>query len=825
MNLKSLFTAVQIALAAMLLAFAPIAPAAASQSGCVVPTTGPSTFGTVVSTYLNPCFAALLSNSSGATAPASPTTYQLWVDTSTTPKTVKIYDGASWLALATVDTSGHLLALNASTIKLLNSSSGTTTITPPTTGTNALTLPAGTDTLVGKATTDTLTNKSISGSTNTLTAIPLTTAVTGTLPVANGGTKITSLGSGIATWWGTPSSANLRAALTDETGTLAAYFQGGDLGTPSAGVLTNATGLPIATGVTGLGSGVAAALATPSSANWRAAYSDETGTGAAYFQGGDIGTPSAGVGTNLTGVPIGSGISGLASGAATWLATPSSANFASLITDESGTGPVALGTVTSAATASTIALRDSNANISANAFIGGYATTVTAAGTTTLTVSSPQRQYFTGSTTQNVDMPVTSTLALGQSWTVVNNSSGAVTARSSGGNTILVVAAGNTGIFTAISTSGTTAASWSSTYISSGAGTGTVTSVSCGTGLTGGTITTTGTCNVDLGVTVQAYNATLAAVATDPSILASQQLARNGSMAIAQRSMPTADNTYSLDGWRLEIENSNGVVITQDTADVPTGAGYAAKLVVGSGNNGKFGLFSPIENRDMLKLRSGVASLLVPLKATAGLLDTANKLCIALLAFAGTADSVATDPISSWGAAGTNPTLATNWSYAGYSCGIGTTSWADYKLENVSVSGSATNVAIFAWSEDRGTTTTTDILRIGGKVTLTQGAAVAAPIILVSNDEAVRSTRYYRIDWAGGFYTATNGFLYGQNVNWGPPMRTAPSISKLADGSIDGFTGMAGGDASITGFRASATANATGSNKQWWSQFASNADL
>jgi hypothetical protein len=44
----------------------------------------------------------------------------------------------------------------------------------------------------------------------------------------------------------TPSSANLRSLLTDESGTGAAYFQGGDLGTPSAGVLTNATGLPTA---------------------------------------------------------------------------------------------------------------------------------------------------------------------------------------------------------------------------------------------------------------------------------------------------------------------------------------------------------------------------------------------------------------------------------------------------------------------------------------------------------------------------------------------------------------------------------------------------
>jgi hypothetical protein len=70
----------------------------------------------------------------------------------------------------------------------------------------------------------TLTNKTINGSNNTITNISLTTGVTGTLPVANGGTGITSLGSGIATFLGTPSSANLSAAVTDETGSGALVF-------------------------------------------------------------------------------------------------------------------------------------------------------------------------------------------------------------------------------------------------------------------------------------------------------------------------------------------------------------------------------------------------------------------------------------------------------------------------------------------------------------------------------------------------------------------------------------------------------------------------
>jgi len=46
----------------------------------------------------------------------------------------------------------------------------------------------------------------------------------GTLAVANGGTGITSFGSNVATWLGTPSSANLASAVTDETGSGALVF-------------------------------------------------------------------------------------------------------------------------------------------------------------------------------------------------------------------------------------------------------------------------------------------------------------------------------------------------------------------------------------------------------------------------------------------------------------------------------------------------------------------------------------------------------------------------------------------------------------------------
>jgi hypothetical protein len=55
------------------------------------------------------------------------------------------------------------------------------------------------------------------------------------------------------------------------------------LGTPQSGTLTNCTGLPVSTGISGLGTDVAAFLATPSSANLATAVTGETGSGALVF--------------------------------------------------------------------------------------------------------------------------------------------------------------------------------------------------------------------------------------------------------------------------------------------------------------------------------------------------------------------------------------------------------------------------------------------------------------------------------------------------------------------------------------------------------------
>jgi len=310
-------------------------------------------------------------------------------------------------------------------------------------------------------------------------------SLTSPVAVANGGTGLTSLGSGVATFLGTPSSANLAAAVTDETGSGALVFATSptlvtpNLGTPSAAVLTSATGLPLTTGV----------------------------TGTLDFANG---------GTNST------------------------------------TSNQALAKLTN------------------------IATTVTSASPVTLTATSANYQIFTGSTSQTVILPVTSTLETGWSFSICNNSSAVINIQTSAGTALLSnVPIGTTALVKCIATGSTAVTDWEAniTEFSTFSGTGSVV-------LNGNPSLTAFTCTGN--ATIQG-NATMSGAATSTHVLGTNLTtgtatiggtATTGTLTFGQS---TVGNTINIDAGATASGSTK-------TLNIGTGglAGSTTAITIGS---------------------------------------------------------------------------------------------------------------------------------------------------------------------------------------------------------------------------------------------------
>jgi hypothetical protein len=404
-------------------------------------------------------------------------TTDFFVDpTDTTKQAGFLLSGATTgtsIKLAGVQTANRVLTLPDATDTLVARNTTDTltnkTLTAPViatiVNTGTLTLPTSTDTLVGRNTTDTLSNKSLVNSSNffvdntdntkrigfsssgattntTLTIVDqqttsqslnvpnvsagdtiVTVKTTQTITGTKGFTSIADLISQNSSTYSTGTASANGAGFINGIGTTFTQSMVGGIIVFNNGSFTYINGF----------------VSTTSLIMYNVSLTVSNQAYTIYYNGlqadnyGNIGA-------------LGMNISGL--NASQVVATDANKSLTSIVYD-------------TAATTSTLVLRDSNANIFANNVVKNYTTTVTAAGTTTLFAYSSCYQYFTGSSTQTVVLPVTSTLALGFEFSIVNNSTGAVTVQSSGLNNILVLPQSTNATFRCISTSGTNSSSWS----------------------------------------------------------------------------------------------------------------------------------------------------------------------------------------------------------------------------------------------------------------------------------------------------------------------------------------------------------------------------
>jgi hypothetical protein len=325
-----------------------------------------------------------------------------------------------------------------------------------------------------------------------------------------------------------------------------------NIGTPSFATLTNATGYKV-DNLANTGTSVIGALQTA------------VGTAGAFvINGGALGTPSSANLSSATGLPVSSGISGLGTNVATFLATPSSANFLNTVTGATGNGggvvfannatlvAPTLGaasatslnkvTVTAPATGATLTLAEG----STLATVGAFSTTFTATGATTLTLPTSgtlATQAFVGSATVAQANNLTGTTPNLIPYQSASNTT-----------TFLAAPAGNNYVLSANTTG--------APYWAAASATG-VTSVSAGTGMSFTTITGSGSVSIDTTV-VPRFASTGTFTATQ-----TYQNASNASAGLLVKNHATQQANP------FEVQNSSGTALVSVSN---TGTLYAVTI-------------------------------------------------------------------------------------------------------------------------------------------------------------------------------------------------------------------------------------------------------
>ena len=234
------------------------------------------------------------------------------------------------------------------------------------------------------------------------------------------------------------------------------------------------------------------------------------------------------------------------------------------------------------------------------------------------------------------------------------------------------------------------------------------------------------------------------------------------------------DDTCTASRWVLLSDGNDIVDVTRAAGDVDTGI-YSIGLDVETVDK-KFGIVQIIEQINCGQLGDiGTSPVSLSFKAKVAGSGKLDNVKAAVIAWSGTADSVTSDVVNAWNAEGTDPTLATSWTYENTPSNLSvTTSWVRYKIENISVDTSGTNnVAVFIWS-DVTDTDAGDFLYIAD-VQLEPGAT-SNPFKRETHAATLsQCQRYYHRGLYAFMTSSATTCIF--NINYPTTMRTSPTIS------------------------------------------------
>ena len=234
---------------------------------------------------------------------------------------------------------------------------------------------------------------------------------------------------------------------------------------------------------------------------------------------------------------------------------------------------------------------------------------------------------------------------------------------------------------------------------------------------------------------------------------------QRGTLIDETKAFPNDNGKYTADQWILLMGDgvtrpATGVVdLSRDSSDLPSGVtGYACKIDangnVASPTAEKVGLLQMMTRETSARLNNQKVSVSFWAKIQAG--STFNLLQVGIIEWQGTADNLgawAGDPITNWSAPAAEPILKPSFAWSGNSISAGgyvpTSVWQEFKLEDIQVSSSMTNLGVIIWIDDQSWSDDANTLLWLTGVTLSQGTVASSYAPLDESEELAICNHFF----------------------------------------------------------------------------------